>query len=87
MLVEPRSVTQAELERIHDLEYVQAVLTGVPYDLASSQGLGWDEGLARAVSSSSGGVRDAALQAMSCGGIAGSLSSGLHHARRAEGDG
>ena len=87
VLVEPRSVTQAELERIHDLEYVQAVLTGVPYDLAKSQGLGWDEGLARAVSSSSGGVRDAALQAMSCGGIAGSLSSGLHHARRAKGAG
>ena len=86
-LVQPTSVDGSALRSVHTDEYVDAVLTGSPRELAASNELGWDDGLARAVCSSTGGVRDAALTALGSGGIAGSLSSGLHHAHPAHGRG
>lgn len=86
-LVEPTSATPDELERIHDAAYVEAVRTGSPVALASSQGFTWDEGLWHAVTASTGGVRDAALHAYRHRSVAGSLSSGLHHARSDRGAG
>jgi len=85
-LKEPLVATRAELLRVHDEDFVDAVLSGEPEGLASSAGLGWDEGLATSVLASTGGCRDAAIAAWR-DGVAGSLSSGLHHAARAQGAG
>ncbi len=86
-LVEPRPASHDELASVHDTAYIDAVRTGSPAELAASSDLDWDPGMFAAVCASSGGARDAALHALNTGGIAGSLSSGLHHARRAHGAG
>lgn len=85
-IVAPRPVTRDELLRIHDPDYVDAVFSGSPVELAGSAGLKWDPGLVRAVSASTGGCRDAAIAAWR-DGVAGSLSCGLHHAKRDHGEG
>ena len=84
-LVEPAPATAAQLERAHDLDYLDALRSGSPSSLADSNGIGWDPHLLRAVASSTGGVIAAARDAVEHGRHAGSLSSGLHHARRGEG--
>ncbi len=85
-LVEPEPATRDHLLTVHDAAYVDAILTGTPRELALSNDLpGWDAGLARAVCASTGGVRAAALHALEHHTVAGSLSSGLHHARHASG--
>src|SRR2546429_582741 len=63
-----------------------AVETGLPRDLAESQGFVWGLGLWPMVLASNGGAVAAALAALQ-EGVAGSLSSGLHHARRGSGAG
>jgi acetoin utilization deacetylase AcuC-like enzyme len=83
----PRSLTEAEIETAHDPRYVAAVRSGEPRALAESQGFDWDAALWDAVRASNGGAVEAALTALSQRGIAGSLSSGLHHARAERGDG
>jgi acetoin utilization deacetylase AcuC-like enzyme len=80
-LVEPRPLGFDEVAAVHDAAYVRAVQLGKPRELAESQGFAWDEGLWPMVLASNGGVVAAALGAMEQG-TAGSLSSGLHHARR-----
>ncbi len=85
-LVEPPPLTTEQVLKVHDPEYVEAVQTGVPRHLAESQGFEWDPGLWRMVLSSNGGAVAAALDALHTG-VAGSLSSGLHHARRTHGAG
>lgn len=80
-LLEPRSATESQLAHVHSPRYLRALRTGVPYELAASNGLGWDSSFYGAVRSSTGGVRDAALAALD-DGVSGSLSSGLHHANR-----
>jgi acetoin utilization deacetylase AcuC-like enzyme len=86
-VVEPAPATFDELRKVHDEPYVIAVRDGEPIDLGGSNCVGWDERLYRAVCRSTGGVRDAALWALANGTVAGSLSSGLHHAGPAEGNG
>ncbi len=81
---DPLSV--ADVERVHDPAYVAAVRSGQPRALAESQGFGWDPQLWPMVLASNGGVLAAAVRAMA-DGVAGSLSSGLHHARRGQGAG
>jgi acetoin utilization deacetylase AcuC-like enzyme len=71
---------------VHDPAYVNAVRSGAPQDLAESQGFAWDAGLWPMVLASNGGAVAAALTALK-DGVAGSLSSGLHHARRNRGAG
>jgi acetoin utilization deacetylase AcuC-like enzyme len=85
-LVEPTSLTEEQVARVHDSEYVKAVRTGEPIGLAESQGFEWDLELWPMVLASNGGVVAAALAALS-DGVAGSLSSGLHHARASRGAG
>jgi acetoin utilization deacetylase AcuC-like enzyme len=85
-LVAPQPVTREQLLEVHDAAYVEAVRTGAPPGLASAQGFSWDPGLWRAVCASNGGAVAAALAALE-DGVAGSLSSGLHHARRGRGAG
>ena len=86
-IVSPRPATADELNSIHDERYVEAVLTGSPEDLASSNGFCWSPPLRDSILASTGGVRDAVLTALASGGVAGSLSSGLHHASSRKGQG
>jgi acetoin utilization deacetylase AcuC-like enzyme len=80
-LVVPTPVTRELLAQVHESDYVRSVETGEPRGLAQSQGFPWDEGLWRMVLASNGGAVAAGLAALEHG-VAGSLSSGLHHARR-----
>jgi len=85
-LVAPAPLTRDQGEAVHDPAYVRAIETGEPRHLSESQGFRWDGALWRAVLASNGGVVAAARAAME-DGVAGSLSSGLHHARHDTGHG
>ena len=85
-LVAPAPLSWQQLAQVHDPEYLRAVQTGVPLELAQSQDFTWDAGLWPMVLASNGGAVAAALEALRSG-LAGSLSSGLHHARRGAGAG
>jgi acetoin utilization deacetylase AcuC-like enzyme len=85
-LVEPTPLTSEQVAVVHAQEYVDAVRTGQPDHLAESQGFPWDAGLWPMVLASNGGAVAAARSALS-EGVAGSLSSGVHHARRDAGAG
>lgn len=85
-LVEPEPASREQVGRVHSAEYVRAVETGSPRTLAESQGFVWDPGLWPMVLASNGGAVAAALDALQHG-MSGSLSSGLHHARRGSGAG
>jgi acetoin utilization deacetylase AcuC-like enzyme len=87
VLAEPEPLTVGELVRIHDTAYVEAVRTGEPRWLAESSGLTWDVGLWKAVCASNGGAVAAAVEAFRTTRNTGSLSSGLHHASTASGEG
>jgi acetoin utilization deacetylase AcuC-like enzyme len=80
-LVAPEPLTIDQIAAVHDPVYVEAVQSGKPKDLAESQGFDWDPGMWRAVTASNGGAVAAARAALK-DGVSGSLSSGLHHARR-----
>src|SRR5688500_16166004 len=85
-LVQPRPLTFEQVSSVHDPAHVRAVMTGDPRSPAESQGFSWDPGLWATVLASNGGAVDAALDAIRSG-VAGSLSSGLHHARHDRGAG
>lgn len=85
-LVQPQPLSWDQVAQVHDPEYVRAVQTGIPRSLAESQGFTWDAGLWPMVLASNGGAVAAGLDALQHG-LAGSLSSGLHHARRGGGAG
>ena len=85
-LATPKPLTREQVLAVHDLQYVRAVESGDPRGLGSTQGFSWDDGLWPMVLSSNGGVV-AAIHAALEQGVAGSLSSGLHHARRGHGAG
>ena len=85
-LHEPAPLTRDQVIDAHAPDYVHAIETGSPSELARSQGFSWDEGLWPMVLASNGGVVAAATTALRRG-VAGSLSSGLHHARHARGAG
>ncbi len=90
-LVDPSKFTRHALELIqsvHDLSYVDAVTTGNPRSLASSQGFDWDPGLPIMAIAHSAGLVAAVNEVLSSKiRVAGSLSSGLHHARAHRGSG
>jgi acetoin utilization deacetylase AcuC-like enzyme len=85
-LIEPDPLTADQVATVHEPAYVRAVETGIPRSLAESQGFPWDAGLWPMVLASNGGAVAAALTGLEQG-IAGSLSSGLHHARHGSGAG
>jgi acetoin utilization deacetylase AcuC-like enzyme len=80
---------EAAIRRVHDDHYVDALATGEPRPLAQSQGFTWDRGLWHGVRASTAGVLSAVDAALGGSGprFAGSLSSGMHHARFAHGAG
>jgi acetoin utilization deacetylase AcuC-like enzyme len=83
---EPQDVSLDDLNWVHDARYTTAVRIGEPRELATSMGFPWDPGLWPMVLASNGGVVEATRAAL-LDGVAGSLSSGLHHARRDHGAG
>lgn len=90
-----RSATETAIRRVHDLAYIDALATGQPRHLAESQGFTWDVGLWTAIRASTAGVLsavDVVLAPQTRGAtnvsrLSGSLSSGMHHAKFATGDG
>jgi acetoin utilization deacetylase AcuC-like enzyme len=74
------------IERWLDPAYVAALRTGSPPELAGSQGFRWDPGIWTMATHSTAGVHAAIARALEVG-AAGSLSSGLHHARTDRGAG
>ena len=85
-LIEPKPLTEAQVTAVHDPAYVRAVKTGRPRSIAESNGFPWDANLWDMVLASNGGTVEAALAALKYG-VAGSLSSGLHHAHYDRGAG
>jgi acetoin utilization deacetylase AcuC-like enzyme len=85
-LVSPEPATVEQLLLAHTAEYVEAFLSGEPYDVASAALGEWSEEVVASVLASTGGVICAALAALESG-RAGSLSSGLHHAKSDHGAG
>lgn len=80
------ALSEADMLAVHSEHYVRAVRTGTPRALAESQGFPWDPALWKMVCASNGGVCAATTAALQHG-VAGALSSGLHHARRDHGAG
>ena len=80
-LVEPVSMTAEQIAQRHTWEYVRAVREGKPRALATSNGFNWDPQMWTAVCAPNGGAMAAAHDALLNCRHAGSLSSGLHHAR------
>jgi acetoin utilization deacetylase AcuC-like enzyme len=76
------------IRSVHDTEYVDAVMDGIPEELATSQGFDWDPGIpTMAVAHSAGLVAGVTEVLSGRSRAAGSLSSGLHHARAGRGAG
>ena len=79
----PKPATRRELELIHEAEYVRHTLE----DKGAFLEVGpWSQPLLDSILASTGGMRDAVKEALK-NGRSGSLSSGLHHARRNSGNG
>jgi acetoin utilization deacetylase AcuC-like enzyme len=90
-LVDPDAFTgrATDLVRsVHEPEYVDAVTEGRPEDLARSQGFDWDRGIPTMAIAHSAGLVAAVTEVLSGQSrVAGTLSSGLHHARASRGAG
>jgi acetoin utilization deacetylase AcuC-like enzyme len=75
-----RSIIKNIISRIHDAEYIRAVETGKPGHLARSNGFAWDDGIPTMAYAHCAGMAAAVTYVLMNGGVAGSLSSGMHHA-------
>jgi acetoin utilization deacetylase AcuC-like enzyme len=79
----PKLATRKELELIHTSEHVRSTFE----DKGAFLEVGpWSQPLVDSILASTGGMRDAVKEALK-NGRSGSLSSGLHHARRDSGNG
>jgi len=85
--VSPRPVDRSQLLAVHDETYVHAVISGSPLHLARSAGVDWSPDHVASWLGSTGGVLAAASVVLNGDRVAGSLSSGLHHARYESGSG
>jgi acetoin utilization deacetylase AcuC-like enzyme len=90
-VVDPSAYTQRTKElisAIHAPSYVAAVTKGTPSELAESQGFEWDPKISTMATAHAAGLVAAVTEVLtSSANIAGSLSSGLHHARKDRGNG
>lgn len=89
-LVDPAGSAQLTdnlIKQVHSTDYYAAVKSGTPLDVAQSQGFDWDEGIFPMALNHAAGVVAAASDALLFGRFAGTLSSGLHHAKWGTGDG
>ncbi len=94
MLVDPAYMVDEAIKQIlnaHSREYVKALQTGDPEYLSETNGFTWDEGIWEMAVNSTAGVLAACKTVLSpdvdAPKIAGSLSSGLHHASTGQGSG
>lgn len=85
-LLEPSPISEQDLLRVHTPEYVDAIRTGEPIELAQSQKFPWSAQLYPSVRLTNGAVLSAARQALS-GGVSAALASGFHHAHADHGEG
>jgi len=85
-LARPAPVTEEDLQRVHTTEYIEAIKTGVPRDLAQSQKFPWSPELYPSVCLTGGGCLAASRQALQDGASA-ALVSGFHHACADHGEG
>ena len=76
-----------DVERMHNDDYALAIMHGQPRALASTPGFEWTPDLWDSVCASNGGMIAATMDALRSGMPCGSLSAGMHHARREEGAG
>ncbi len=84
--VTPEPVSDEDLLRVHTREYLDAIATGTPIELAQSQKFPWSPKLADAVRWTNGGTVEASFAALE-DGVAGNLASGFHHSHAAHGEG
>ena len=78
----------ASLRQVHTDDYLKAVLTGQPAELATSQGLPrWDANIARGWLLNTGGLFAAAETALQKNTITANLGHGYHHASPSTGMG
>ena len=85
-LVEPPPLTETDLRRVHAPNYIDAIKTGEPRDLAESQKFPWSPALYPSVLLTGSGCLAAARQAL-CDGVSAALVSGFHHACADHGEG
>ena len=83
VLEAPKPASRKELSVIHGKEYLQTVFEDKKGCLEVGP---WSEPLLASILASTGGMRDAVREALE-NGRSGSLSSGLHHARKDSGQG
>lgn len=84
--LEPEPASDADLLRVHTDDYVRAIASGEPRELAESQKFPWSPQLADSVRATNGGCI-AALDAALDDGVAANLASGFHHAHADHGEG
>ncbi len=82
----PEPISLEALARVHTPEYLHAVETGEPRELAESQKFPWSPELFPAVRLTNGGLLAAAKKALT-DGVACALVSGFHHACSDHGEG
>lgn len=85
-LEEPAPVTEEQLRLVHTPEYIEAIRTGTPRELAESQKFPWSEALFPSVCLTSGACVAAGRRALR-EGVAAALASGFHHAHTDHGEG
>jgi len=85
-LEEPASATEEQLRFVHTSEYIEAIRTGTPRELAESQKFPWSADLFPSVCLTNGACVAAARQALR-DGMAAALASGFHHAHADHGEG
>lgn len=85
-MVEPVAIDETDLLRVHSPEYVRAIQTGEPRELAESQKFPWSPALYPSVRLTNGGLAAAAGHALETG-ISAALASGFHHSMTDHGEG
>jgi acetoin utilization deacetylase AcuC-like enzyme len=87
-LVAPDAATAEHYALAHGVRYSRALMTGRPDSAADQNGLGiWSRELSTSIAYSTGGVIAAVREAWTNRIHTGSLSSGLHHAKKNHGAG
>lgn len=80
--------TEDMINLVHRTGYILAVKNGDPIHLAESQGFTWDDNIYTMALAHNAGVVAATMEVLAGDSkIAGTLSSGLHHAKRRFGEG
>jgi len=85
-ILAPLPIDEALLLRVHTQQYIDAIRTGEPRELAESQKFPWSPQLYPSVRLTNGAVLAAARNAVQ-NGIAAAVASGFHHAHADHGEG